>query len=103
MILLSNALPEPMNFGHSHFQRQISWGFIPSVCVLSSVKVCFLPFCVPLALSALWTGTIPFVSKLCLCHAYLLTCGLFPSFSFGVCSANLWVVYWVINADVCVI
>ena len=84
-----------MKFGPSHFQRQMLWGCILPICRLPAVKICFSPFSAPPAPSPPWIATIHFTPRLYLHPSYLLGC--------GVCSASLWIFFWVIYINVSVI
>ena len=74
-----------------------------TLCRLPGVIVHFSLLSVPPVPSYPGDTQSPFCSPLHFSSSYLLRCGLFSTLSCGVCSANLWVIFWIIYACVSVI
>ena len=84
-----------MKFGHSGFQSQILWRFIFPVWVSWCDSLFPFPDCTCVCLFPADSPTGLFNSPLGLCPSYTQCC-LFFTFTCGVCSASLQVVFWVI-------
>ena len=91
----SHWLLKVMKFGHSGFQSQILWRFIFPVWVSWCDSLFPFPDCTCVCLFPADSPTGLFNSPLGLCPSYTQCC-LFFTFTCGVCSASLQVVFWVI-------
>ena len=76
----------------SYFQRQILERFVFPVPGLPGIKVCFLSMSVTTNCPPTLFGPSQFCSQIMFHPSCVLQCGLFPAFSYGICSISLWVI-----------